>query len=129
MSERSNPGLPACPGPRALRRILLPALLCGAVAVAAASELRDPLRPPNHQPDAAIAIDPSNWQLTSTLVAAGRRVAVINGRVVGAGDSIDGADVIGIARSSVRLRVGEHRFTIESSTPSIRATRGEEPRP
>ena len=95
----------------------------------AAAELRDPLKPPApKQPAAATTqVDPADWRLASTLVSEGRRVAVINGRVVGPGQTVDGARVVSVGRGEAHLRVGDQRFTIRSSTPSIRTTRGEEP--
>lgn len=104
-------------------------LLLG-VPLMAAAELRDPLKPPAPEQPAAAAttqVDPADWRLASTLVAEGRRVAVINGRVVGPGQTVDGARVVSVGRGEAHLRVGDQRFTIRSSTPSIRTTRGEEP--
>lgn len=45
-----------------------------------------------------------DWVLTSTLVGEQRRVAVINDRLVGIGDSVLGAEVIDIDARSARLR-------------------------
>jgi hypothetical protein len=119
-----------CAG-RAARLAVLGVTLALAMPLAVvADDLRDPLRPPVQQQPAAanpVNVNPADWRLASTLVADGRRVAVINGRVVAPGQSVDGARVLAVSRGEVRLRVGDQRFTIRSSTPSIRTTRGEEP--
>lgn len=106
-------------------------LLLLGVALPAASELRDPLKPPTHraQPTAEAAVDPADWRLASTLIADGRRVAVINGQVAAPGATVDGARVLAVERGRVRLRVGAEEFTIRSSTPSIRSSHGEAPQP
>jgi len=117
--------------PRRIRVAL--ALACGmllactqAAAAAEREGLRDPLRPPMAGAEAPPGPDPADWRLSSTLIAEGRRVAIINGRVVGAGQTVDGARVLEVGPGRVRLRVGETRFTIRSTTPSVRSTPAKE---
>ena len=71
--------------------------------------LEDPTRPPTAT--AAAYATPKKhsrprWVLTSTLVSGQRRTAVVNDRVVARGDRINGARVVSIEPSAVRLRVG-----------------------
>ncbi len=77
--------------------------------------LKDPTRPPTAT--TAIPTSPEKnqrprWALTSTLVSAQRRTAVINDTVVSHGDRINGAKVISIQSSTVRLRVGGREITL-----------------
>lgn len=78
--------------------------------VAAMAELRDPTLPPAtgapSPGDRGAAFDPGSWKLTATLVGSGRAVAVINNRLVGLGEQVDGARVLAIDPGRVRLRLG-----------------------
>jgi len=83
--------------------------------------LRDPLRPPGWGTHASAAsFDASRWQLSSTLVSNGRRVAIVNGRTVRAGDHVDGARVLGIAAGRVRMDYQGHDFTIRRAATRVR---------
>lgn len=93
---------------RPLRVVRCVALLGFGIATAlpaiATSELVDPTRPPHVIPSEAGAVERTEpWLLTAILVAKGRRVAVVNGRPVRAGDEVDGATVKEIARKRVVL--------------------------
>ena len=73
---------------------------------ATATPLNDPTRPPTAQTvtsHKAVRKQP-RWTLSSTLVSAQRRTAVINDRVVSVGEKINGARVLAIQPDSVRLR-------------------------
>ena len=77
--------------------------------------LKDPTRPPNMV--AAVSTSPKKnqqprWMLTSTLISMQRRTAVINDTVVSRGDHINGAKIISIQPSSVRLRIGGKDLTL-----------------
>lgn len=78
-------------------------LLSGA---APALSLKDPTRPPDARPAKVhkAARQPLRWTLSSTLVSPQRRTAVINGRLVGVGETVNGARVVEILPSKVRLR-------------------------
>lgn len=86
------------------------------------AEMRDPLQPPQlrSQAQAEPSVNPANWQLASTLVADGRRVAIINGQITGPGEAVDGARVLDVSAGSARLRAAGQEFNIQSSTPTIR---------
>lgn len=96
-------------------------------APAADDELHDPFTPPGwNQPSAPAegeAFNASAWTLESTLTSNGRRVAIINGRAVRAGDSIGGARLLGIKRGSARLDYDGHRFTIQRPGTQVRTSR------
>lgn len=72
-----------------------------------ADELIDPTRPPPGEKAGLPSGDAGSrrdWTLESTLVAARRRVALINGELVSEGDSVDGARVIEIREFDVLIR-------------------------
>ncbi|GAB4303394.1 MAG: hypothetical protein Kow0096_25430 [Thiohalomonadaceae bacterium] len=95
-----------------MSRTLLPFLLSFLVAGAAAA-LDDPMRPPGSAAfSAGAASGASQFVLSSTLIARERRSAVINGRSVGVGDHVDGARVIEIQPSQVRLQHQGRRLTL-----------------
>jgi len=95
-------------------------LYCGS-----ALAIDDPMRPVPRpgtvqaEPSSTSRVAPQrDWILSSTLIGAGRRVAVINDRLVSVGDEVLGALVIGIDARSAQLRyagkelvlrLGEHR--------------------
>jgi len=75
----------------------------------------DPTRPPIEKSTVYVAPKKHKhpgWVLTSTLVSAGRRTAVINDRVVARGDRVNGARVMSIQPSAVRLRKNGRDITL-----------------
>lgn len=73
---------------------------------APAFALDDPTRPTNFSAPAAVAAPEApqtQLRLYSTLISPQRSVAVINGRILGRGDSIDGATVAEIRPGQVTL--------------------------
>ncbi len=87
---------------RFARNTLVTFLVLCATGPVQAQTVHDPLQPPGK--DAHSGATARGWTLHSTLIAEGRRSAVINGRVVTEGSRIDGAVVIDIQPSAVRLR-------------------------
>ena len=64
----------------------------------------------------------SNWQLQFTLVAPGRRVAIINGVMVREGDVVAGASVVTIGPGHVLLKANGRRMRVPmfaSVNPSL----------
>jgi hypothetical protein len=113
-------------GGRAVGRALAGALVLALFAAGAAARSdgeRDPLRPPGwgEEPASAPSFDASAWRLASTLIAEGRRVAIINGRSVREGGTVGGARVVGIEPGRARLDYQGRRFTIERRTPRVRS--------
>lgn len=81
-------------------------------AVLSAQTLSDPTVPLGRSATTASHPAATGWQLQSTRVGSGRRIAIINGRIVGEGDSIDGAKVERIAAGHVRLSVNGRRIEL-----------------
>lgn len=83
---------------------------------AAHAQLDDPTRPPGYRlvlpggkNAAATAI---RFSLSSVRISSTRRTAVINDRMVEAGDKINGAKVLAIYPSSVKLKKQNKVFTV-----------------
>lgn len=86
----------------------LVALAAGLTLAGAVGATPDPTRPPTPEEirawrDEANGQATATWRLESVLISDRRRVAVINGRTVGVGDTVDQAHVAAIAPGSVRL--------------------------
>ncbi len=79
--------------------------------------LTDPTRPPLHGSVAGVARAPDAstpaWALTAILVADGRRVAVINGMAVSAGDQVSGARVLRVEAAAVVLNRDGRNFELQ----------------
>lgn len=88
---------------------LLIALSLAGLVGPAWSSLTDPTRP--SLPVGSKTVH-RGWELSSTLVADGRRVAVINGLRVQEGDRVGAARVVAIGKSEVRLRHGSRNITL-----------------
>ena len=89
-------------------------LVTGALALAADPPLGDPMRP--YSPASPAAGDQRAarpFRLTGVLIAATRRVAVINGALYREGDTVNGARVVRIERDSVQLRRGNENLTLQ----------------
>ena len=84
--------------------------------------LRDPTRPPNisefEQVKQHVSAS-SPYALTAILLAKGRRIAVINGEPVQAGDRVSNAKVTSILRDKVVLRAGGENLTLRLIPRSI----------
>lgn len=111
-----------------LRAVVI-AAACVVAGPAAAQELADPMRPPDAGAPAETAAGPPPeprpaLRLQSTLVANGRRSAVISGRSVREGGRIEGVRVVAIGPSTVRLRDGRGAFTLR--LPSLGIKRNSE---
>lgn len=88
----------------AMRTLACVMLLAIAGAAAAGDELRDPTRP-SYLPSetASRTASAPSWRLESIIVSANRRLAVINGRVVGVNDRVNAARVVEILPYEVHL--------------------------
>ncbi|GIX22277.1 MAG: hypothetical protein KatS3mg121_1060 [Gammaproteobacteria bacterium] len=90
--------------------LLLSAAL--SATVAAAETLVDPMRPDGAAaPSAAGA---AALRLQAVLVSPGRRLAVINGRVLREGERIAGARLLRIAERAVELERGGRRIVLRT---------------
>jgi MSHA biogenesis protein MshK len=83
---------------------LLVMLLAAATLAHAGDNLPDPMRPDTLSAVPGRGAVPG-WDLNSILISSGRRLAVINGRAVGPGDTVNGARVLEISAGAVKLSV------------------------
>lgn len=107
------------------RFVLLCLALFALPTLASAQALPDPTQRTSMHRATSAAPAPTRWVLQSTLVAEDRRVAVINGRTVAVGGTVDGARVTDIQPYVVRLRTadGTLEITMTGADPK-RATGG-----
>lgn len=99
---------------RVLGIILKLLLLCAAGSCCAATteQFVDPMRPVRYQSPVAQKttvgkkhqVDTNNWKLTAVLTSTGRSVAVINGKSLQVGGSLDGYRLIQIDFDKVVLK-------------------------
>lgn len=92
-----------------MKRLLLVVLMTHATGAAAAS-LSDPTRP--YTPEQQAEASAPGFVLQSTLVAPGRKVAVIDGRRLRVGDRHHGAVVTAIMPYEVRLQAGARELRL-----------------
>lgn len=84
------------------------ALLSGGIAAAQAQTLRDPTRPPGTSAIRTVpGIATGGLVLQSILISPERKAAVISGKVVGPGESVDGYVLVAIAENEAVLRNGD----------------------
>lgn len=96
----------------------LTALFAGSSAsqAALAQALRDPMRPPAAAEASALqgaGAAPAAARLQSVLISPGRRVAVIDGRVVRLGERVGDATLVAISESQVVLQRADARETLK----------------
>lgn len=104
---------------RVMMAVLLASILPTAGAAQEEAPRRDPLKPPGTvEQTATPAFNADAWKLMSTLVAEGRRVAIINERLVGVGDWVGGARVLAIESGQARLDYRGREFVV--TRPGIR---------
>ncbi len=96
------------------RRVQLTLLAALLLMTLGGTGLVDPTRPPSRNAAFQAAHDDKGVSLrvSSIVIAAERRVAVINGHAVGVGSRVAGAEVVEIAPDSVRLRDREGEFEL-----------------
>jgi hypothetical protein len=81
----------------------------------------DPMRPPvlpETTPSVQEDVEPTHWQLNLIRRSGEERVALLNGRLLKVGGSIDGARVTAIEEHKVTLQLTDDR-SIELTLPSI----------
>ncbi|HEX5054896.1 MAG TPA: hypothetical protein VFX02_00210 [Gammaproteobacteria bacterium] len=83
--------------------------------------MSDPMRPPQSGASAA----PRNtgdprWRVTGILVSAGRKLAMINDRLIGVGGKVDGARVRNIYGNSVELDIDGQLVVLRPVAASLR---------
>ena len=93
------------------KQIALAALLMCVTTAGLADELfRDPTRPYTARPTYASV--PSRFKVNAIIVSDDRRLAIVNGRRVGVGDSVGGATVTAIKKHELTLDVGGEARTL-----------------
>jgi len=90
---------------RAPQRLIAALMMLALAGTAAAQTLRDPTRPPGRVAKSEPA-STGGFVLQSILNSPERKAAVINGKVVGPGESVDGFMLIGIAENEAVLKNG-----------------------
>jgi hypothetical protein len=98
-------------------RALIGLVLLASAAVVAAEELpvRDPMRPfaaTRATGGASPAVAGPRFVLTAVVLAAGRRVAVVNGEPRLLGETVGGATIVAIEADAVRLQEGGNELVI-----------------
>lgn len=111
---------------RAPRCVFLAGALLALAPGVYAQALVDPTRPPDAAPvpGSAVSAGAARPQLQSVLVSnqpGGRRLAVIDGRSVRAGDKVGGAVVVSIGEASVALRRGKTLETLRLTPQTVDA--------
>lgn len=98
-----------------------------------AAALDDPTEPPPNyqavpvggaQPDVGSATPIQRWLLTSTLISPQRRIAVINGRAVKPGDTLEDVTVVEVAPATVRLRDTQGEFSVTMQPAAVKTPSG-----
>jgi MSHA biogenesis protein MshK len=114
------------------RLILLSLCTLGLAATAAADGMRDPMRPVGAAPAAPRALTVQALRLEG-VIGGEKRVAIINGKLVRAGDSIAGARIIEVLHDGVRFeRAGKvSTLTLPGAPPStaVRVARSQDKKP
>jgi len=97
---------------RILRWLALLALLLAMAPQVLAGVLDDPTRPPGYRLPGSGKAPFRGWHLSGIWIRAGQRLALINGRLVRPGQHIDGAQLLAVSPTAVRLRKGERIITV-----------------
>ena len=120
-----------------VRLLAIAALIAAAAAGRVlAGELHDPMRPSGAAPSAATTVAPRPAASTLKLegvIAGENRVAIINGRLVRAGDTVAGARVLEIFAHSVRCERAGKILTltlpVANAHSSVRVARSTKDKP
>jgi hypothetical protein len=101
-----------------------------ALAAAPVTQLPDPTRPYAYAP--AIQIDQSRdaavqWRLNGVQIRDGQRSAILNGRVVKPGDSMEGVTVIEINPTEVVLSRDTQRIVVKLLLSGVKKAAAEVP--
>lgn len=92
-----------------IRNLGIVVLMLAATNVCLGESLRDPTRP--YEASAVATTASPRFSVNAIIVSADRRVAIVNGRRVGIGGSIDGATVISIDKDQLVLTRNGKRIT------------------
>jgi hypothetical protein len=113
--------------PRLLMLLLVSLLI---TTGALADGLRDPMRPAGSSPPAAPRMLSVQTLRLEGVIGGDRRVAIINGQLVGAGDSIAGVRIVEVMANGVRFERAGKITTLTLPVPpvdaGVRVARSEE---
>jgi len=101
-------------------------MLFSAVPIAIQAQLDDPTRPPGYRlvlPGGKKAVTADRFSLSSVRISSTRRSAIVNDRSVESGDMVNGAKVVAIYPSSVKLKKQGKIFTVRLVSQIIKKTR------
>lgn len=90
------------------------------------AQLDDPTRPPGHRlvlPGGKKAATKVGFLLSSVRISTSRRSAIVNDHPVETGDSVNGAQVIAIYPSSVKLKKQGKIFTVRLVSQVVKKVR------
>ena len=93
--------------------------------VAVQAQLDDPTRPPGHRLflPGGIKATTIHFSLSSVRISSTRRSAVVNDRSVEQGDIVNGAKVVAIYPSAVKLKKQGKIFTVRLVSHTVKKTR------
>ncbi len=99
-------------------RLIVMILIALCCLVGVAQSFNDPMRPVAYQPvtnkaqPAPPEIDTSHWVLSAVLISASRTVALVNGRALQVGDSLEGFQLTQIATDRVVLQRNKTKIVL-----------------
>lgn len=94
---------------------------CGLAFATTAQAARDPMRPPMAATSRVAPRAVPAPELTAVIGSAERRVAIVNGRVVRAGDTVDGALIVAVFEGGIRYsRAGAVRELRLPDAPAVK---------
>jgi hypothetical protein len=94
--------------------------------LALAETMSDPMRPPQSGSAPQRATGDPRWTVTGILISSERKLAMINDRLIGVGESVDGARVRNIYGNGVELDIGGRSIVLRPVAGSLR--RDEKPK-
>lgn len=117
--ERS-PSRASCVSVEKALNVIFIAVLLALSPLAAAENMSDPMRPPMSGAAVERNSGEPRWQVTGILISTERRLAMINNRLIGVGESVDGARVRNILGNSVELDIDGRTVVLRPVTGSLR---------
>lgn len=106
--------------------ILFILMMFAVMPITSQAQLDDPTRPPGHRlvlPGGKKSDSAVRYSLSSVRISSTRRSAVVNDRSVESGDTVNGAKVVAIYPSAVKLKKQGKIFTIRLVSQIIKKTR------
>lgn len=98
--------------------VLLTLGLC--LAINPLLALEDPTRPAGHPSYRGVGVSGPVWNVSEIRIAPKHKTAVINGRTVAIGNSVNGATVVDIEPSTVRFKKADKEFSVRLFANSVK---------